>query len=69
MSTYTLINLQGKLDQKYQVGFFFSAKPRRRNAQAGWPSSPDENLQRLKNAGLPYERGVPKCNRCNGKTE
>ncbi|KAG7009356.1 hypothetical protein G7Y79_00003g012240 [Physcia stellaris] len=50
MSTYTLINLQGKLDQKYQ---------------AGWPSSPEENLQRLKNAGLPYERGVPKCNRCN----
>lgn len=67
-STYTLINLQGKLDQKYQIGFFFSPNPRRRNAIVGWPTSPEENLQRMKDAGLPYERGVPKCGRCGGKT-
>lgn len=57
-----------KLDQKYQVGFFFSAKPRRRNAAQGWPATPEENLQRLKEAGLPFERGIPKCPRCNGES-
>ena len=29
-----------------------------------WPASPAENLERLKNAGLPMDRGVPKCSRC-----
>ena len=47
--------------------FFFSPNPRRRNAKQGWPATPDENLERLTNAGLPYERGIPKCGRCNGK--
>lgn len=65
--THTIINLQGELDKKYQVGFYFSAKPRRANAAQGWPSSPEENLERLKDAGLPYDRGVPKCGRCGGK--
>ncbi|KAL8960468.1 MAG: hypothetical protein Q9193_002837, partial [Seirophora villosa] len=30
----------------------------------GWPSSDDENFERLKDAGAPYERGIPKCLRC-----
>lgn len=68
-STYTLIDLQGKLDQKYKVGFYFSPNPRRRNAKASWPASPEENIERLKEAGQPYERGIPKCPRCNGKLE
>lgn len=29
-----------------------------------WPASPEENLKRLENAGLPMDRGIPKCNRC-----
>ena len=68
-STYTLIDLQGKLDQKYKIGFYFSPNPRRRNAAAFWPATPEENIERLKEAGLPYERGIPKCARCNGKVE
>ena len=68
-STYTLINLQGKLDQKYKIGFFFSPNPRRRNLKACWPATPEENLERLKDAGQPYERGIPKCPRCNGNVE
>lgn len=63
--THTLINMQGELDKKYQVGFYFSAKPRRVNARQGWPSSAEENMERLKDAGLPMERGIPKCGRCN----
>ena len=66
-STFTLINIQGELNKKYKIGFFFDFKPKRATAAEGWPSSPEENLERLKDAGLPYERGVPKCNRCNGK--
>lgn len=48
------------------MGFYFSPKPRRANAAQGWPASPEENLERLKDAGLPMDRGVPKCGRCGG---
>lgn len=34
----------------------------------GWPSSEAENLARLKDAGVPLERGVPKCLRCKGES-
>jgi len=66
--TYTLINIQGELNKKYWVGFFFDSKPKRATAAEGWPALPEENLERLKDAGLPYERGIPKCNRCNGNS-
>ena len=65
--THTIINLQGELDKKYQVGFYFSPNPRRANAAQGWPSSPEENLERLKDAGLPMDRGISKCGRCGGR--
>ena len=64
--TYTLMNLSGKLDCKYHVGFFFSDKPKRVSLKEGWPSSPEENLERLKDAGIPVERGIPKCSNCDG---
>ncbi len=63
----TYVNLQGDLDQKYQVGFHLSDKPKRQNQKASWPESREDNLQRLKEAGMPMERGIPKCNRCDGK--
>ncbi|KAL9066974.1 MAG: hypothetical protein Q9161_007218 [Pseudevernia consocians] len=63
--TYTYVNLQGELDKTYKVGFHLSPKPRRETAKQGWPETPKENIQRLKNAGLPMERGIPKCMRCN----
>ena len=62
----TYINLQGKLDCKYQVGLHFSAVPRRTITQENWPSSPEENLERLEDAGLPMDRMIPKCGRCDG---
>ena len=61
--------MQGELDKKYQVGFYFSPKPRRTNARQGWPSSAEENIERLKDAGLPMERGIPKCGRCGGNAD
>lgn len=65
--TQTLVNLQGKLDCKYEVGFYFSNKPRRAILAQGWPSSTDENFKRLEDAGTPMDRGVPKCQRCSGE--
>lgn len=33
-----------------------------------WPRDAEENLERLANAGLPYDRGVIKCRNCAGKS-
>lgn len=66
--TLTFVNLQGELDKTYQVGFYFSPKPKRANMAAGWPKDAEENLERLKDAGLPMDRGIPKCTRCDGKS-
>lgn len=65
--TQTLVNLQGKLDCKYEVGYYFSDKPRRAILAQGWPSSPAENLERLEDAGMVMDRGIPKCGRCSGE--
>ncbi|GFF62378.1 DNA-binding protein HEXBP [Aspergillus lentulus] len=60
----SLINLQGKLNCKYVVAFYFSPKPQRANLKERWPADPEENLERLEDAGFPYDRQVPKCNNC-----
>ncbi|GAT26981.1 zinc knuckle transcription factor [Aspergillus luchuensis] len=60
----SLIDLQGKLNCTYVVGFFYSPKPQRANLRERWPSSVEDNLERLADAGLPYDRQVPKCNNC-----
>lgn len=65
--THTYVNLQGELDKTYKVGFHLSPKPKRETAKPGWPETPEDNLVRLKDAGLPMERGIPKCQRCDGK--
>ena len=67
-ASHTLMDLHGQLDRKYQVLYMFTDKPKRGTIKAGWPSSPEENLQRLKNAGLPVERRVAKCGNCGGKS-
>lgn len=66
--THTYVNLQGELDKTYKVGFHLSPKPKREIAKQGWPETPEENIERLKDAGLPMDRGIPKCMRCDGKT-
>lgn len=60
----SIINLQGKLDCKYVVGFFFSPKPQRANLRERWPVSVEDNLERLEEAGLPYDRQIPRCSNC-----
>jgi hypothetical protein len=64
----SLIDLQGVLDREYSIGFFFSPKPTRAALRERWPSSPEENLERMSNAGMPYERKVPKCLNCGGRS-
>ncbi|KAK5168181.1 uncharacterized protein LTR77_006749 [Saxophila tyrrhenica] len=63
--THTIVNLQGQQDQKYTVSIQFSAKPRRAKFAEGYPSTPAENLERLKEAGFPMDRMVQKCSNCN----
>ncbi|KAL2045292.1 hypothetical protein N7G274_002375 [Stereocaulon virgatum] len=63
--THTYVNLQGNSDKTYQVGFYFSDKPKRETQKAGWPENAKENLERLKNGGMPMDRGIPKCSRCD----
>ncbi|KOC12395.1 zinc knuckle transcription factor (CnjB) [Aspergillus flavus AF70] len=60
----SVINLQGKLDCKYVVGFYYSPKPQRANLKERWPESVEENLERLEDAGIPYDREIPKCSNC-----
>ncbi|KAE8417012.1 hypothetical protein BDV36DRAFT_190648 [Aspergillus pseudocaelatus] len=60
----SVINLQGKLDCKYVVGFYYSPKPQRANLKERWPESIEENLERLEDAGIPYDRKIPKCSNC-----
>ncbi|KAL8780276.1 MAG: hypothetical protein Q9213_006552 [Squamulea squamosa] len=64
LDTHTLVDLSGKKDCKYKVGYFFKKTPKSGKLVDVWPASEDENLARLKDAGVPYERGIPKCLRC-----
>lgn len=63
----SLIDLQGVLDREFSIGFFFSPKASRAHLRERWPSSPEENLERMENAGIPYERKIPKCLNCGRK--
>ena len=65
--THTIVNLQGKVDQKYVISIQFSAKARRAKFAEGWPSTPEENTTRLTEAGFAMDRMVPKCDNCGGK--
>ena len=62
--TYTNMDLQGNLDKKYTVSYRLSDKPKRPKEKEGWPETPEENLERLKDAGEPVDRGIPKCGNC-----
>lgn len=63
--TYTNMDLQGNLDKKYTVTWRFSDKPMRPKERDIWPSTLEENLERLTDAGTPVDRGIPKCNNCD----
>ncbi|KAJ5777870.1 Zinc knuckle CX2CX4HX4C [Penicillium odoratum] len=61
---YTLIDLQGNLDQEFAVMFFRGPNSPRTSLDARWPGSPEENLARLENAGQAFDRQVLKCHNC-----
>jgi hypothetical protein len=61
--TYTNMDLQGNLDKKYTIQWRWTPKAARPKEAEGWPT-PEENLERLTNAGVPIDRGVPKCSNC-----
>jgi hypothetical protein len=65
METWTNVNLQGDIGKKYAVSYFLSDKPERLALVDKWPGSPEENLIRLADAGIPLNRGVEKCTNCN----
>jgi hypothetical protein len=58
--TYTNMDLQGNLDKKFTVNWRLSDKPARPKENDLWPSAPEENLERLADAGVPVDRGIPK---------
>lgn len=62
--TYTNMDLQGNLDRKYSVNWRWSAKALRPKEKDAWPATPEENIQRLADAGEPVDRGIPKCGNC-----
>ena len=67
MDTYTVMDLQGQLDRKFTVSVQTSLEPRRKKDAEMWPKSVEENFERLANCGIPVDRQVPKCLRCNGR--
>ncbi|RMZ84299.1 hypothetical protein DV738_g719, partial [Chaetothyriales sp. CBS 135597] len=62
--TWTIVNLQGEVGKKYSVGYFLSEKPQRPKLVDVWPESAAANLERLADAGLAVDRGIPKCSNC-----
>jgi hypothetical protein len=63
--TYTNMDLQGNLDKKYTISYRLSPKPKRPKEAECWPESPEDNLERLQDAGEPVDRGVPLCGNCS----
>ncbi|KAJ6135334.1 zinc knuckle transcription factor [Penicillium capsulatum] len=62
----TLIDLQGRLDAKYAVRFSLNDKPRRANLKDRWPADEAENMERLADAGQPFDRHIMKCQMGHG---
>jgi hypothetical protein len=65
LATWTNVNLQGDVGKKFAVSYFTSDKAQRPTLLDKWPASPEENLTRLEDAGIPLNRGVDKCSNCN----
>lgn len=59
-----LVDLQGNLDKKYSVTWRWSDKAARPKEQDSWPT-PEENRERLLDAGEPVDRGIVKCSNCD----
>lgn len=65
VTTLTNMDLQGNLMRKYTVTYRFSDQPLRERDRPLWPSSAEDNLERLKNSGEVVPLGIPKCRNCD----
>ena len=63
--TWTNVNLQCDTGKKYAVSYFTSPEVQRATLVDRWPATPEENLARLADAGIPLDRGVPLCSNCS----
>lgn len=62
--TFTVVNMQGEIEKKFCVFYFLSEKPQRPTMKERWPESLEDNIERLADAGVAVDRGIPKCNNC-----
>ncbi|KAK8245432.1 hypothetical protein HDK77DRAFT_253210 [Phyllosticta capitalensis] len=65
---FTIVDFNGKTGCTYGLSFNFSYKPKRKMAMSGWPKTPEENRERLADAGFVLDRFVTKCLNCGGKS-
>lgn len=63
--THTIVNLEGKPGQKFVVSVQWADKPRRAKFAEGWPTSKEDNMARLAEAGFVLDGFVTKCDNCN----
>lgn len=61
---YTFMDAQGNLGKTYQVTFRFSLSADRDLDKSMYPKSAQENLERLKDAGIMVSRLMEKCSNC-----
>ena len=45
--------------KRKRIDFCLSDKPKRARQNQGWPESAEENMERLKDAGIPMDRDAP----------
>lgn len=64
-STFVNMDLQGNLGKKYTVTYRFQWAAPRPRERAIWPKDPEENIERLKDAGEVVYGGLPKCRNCD----
>lgn len=65
LKVFSNMDFQGNMGKKYSVSYRFSEAPARPLEREGWPSSRDEILSRLDDAGDPTNTGLSRCTNCN----
>jgi hypothetical protein len=63
--TYTNMDLQGVLKKTHSISWRFSPKPQRPKEAEGWPENPEQNMERLDDAGTPVDCLMPLCSNCD----
>ena len=60
--TFTHVDLQGNIGKKFAIGYYLNEKAQRPTLVPKWPKTPEENLERLADVGMPLDRGIDLCN-------